>query len=1039
MDDSTYVPNRENTSLRLDRNNETVVSGMTEVSYETPSVASHSSSVAAGGDAAQRYTSTSLPPSKFRGSTGRRFGFGGGGGSSVYSGRSFGGGGGGSVSSRGGGGGGRMDRSTRSVFDPIAEEGEGDDASTPGGDVNVTGLGGLGDGDGGLVDGGDGGSIFGKSVSGISFGGGGADDQSVISGISMSSRRMVPPSSFGSERSLSSRPTVVPFGSGPDTVISNGRDDHDDDRRSVSSKPVVVPFGSGPDTVISAPASVTGSSSSRSSPQSKQRQGSSVDSRGGRSFGTRRVGDDVGSIESGKQSSNEGSNHRDRPAAPFRRDDMSNGSVQQQQRNRDGDEKSVNTRGHQSVASSQRSRPSVVPNGNVDVNLEEGPDQEAVAITHEERAELALTAFDNTRYAMHEPKVEATQEVNVALYQDLIKGADEIASLPGDYVLDSFGNRYHPKKVEEENVPEENDPLTKGPEFELLAVRGDDEPFKDAFSKKRKWYSLVTLCSAVALALVGLCMSIQALSSGPIEYESNERRHDDIGGYVYLPGHHFGGGIGGIVGGQENERRIQLAYGRYGANLGGDSPVTSDATPLGYAPVAVGMGRGSVRPALASRGAGTSGSAGGRGGSQLRYAAPVDPFGGFGPPQFHPGYGADPIVPSLSAAPLTSYSPPANDGDVTIVLDPQFNGAFMDLSVLPYNPSLEMPVVLDVPFSGGRAVQAALGHCLRLVQCSKEGAEILSRERELGNAGAVGVDARRSLMRMVPHRNEEDPHLGATLAEEEKGNGSPSVTHNHPMSIADAKKNQMDHPEQVENLVVVEESKGSTHNALPFDPPLRTEVLYVSTYVNVDCSSPRGIDRAIAKNLIASNLVDVIHSPDMHDVARLFAPPMQAYGRAIVMVRHPIARAVAKYQWLRQSNAEVKEMTLEEFVMSDFAEDNILTRTIAGRKDLAIAKEILKRKFLVGLFDRMDASIERLEIFLHWNNISDDARSCQQAKVNRMMENSINHNLDLPPEGSPVWISLMKKNGLDMALFEYAKFLYDYQGHTLFGIPASST
>jgi len=106
---------------------------------------------------------------------------------------------------------------------------------------------------------------------------------------------------------------------------------------------------------------------------------------------------------------------------------------------------------------------------------------------------------------------------------------------------------------------------------------------------------------------------------------------------------------------------------------------------------------------------------------------------------------------------------------------------------------------------------------------------------------------------------------------------------------------------------------------------------------------------------------------------------------------------------------------------------------------LAIAKEILKRKFLVGLFDRMDASIERLEIFLHWNNISDDARSCQQAKVNRMMENSINHNLDLPPEGSPVWISLMKKNGLDMALFEYAKFLYDYQGHTLFGIPASST
>eukprot|EP00580_Thalassiosira_gravida_P016026 CAMPEP_0201666090 /NCGR_PEP_ID=MMETSP0494-20130426/7031_1 /ASSEMBLY_ACC=CAM_ASM_000839 /TAXON_ID=420259 /ORGANISM="Thalassiosira gravida, Strain GMp14c1" /LENGTH=1024 /DNA_ID=CAMNT_0048145175 /DNA_START=50 /DNA_END=3124 /DNA_ORIENTATION=+ len=1023
MDDSTYVPNRENTSLRLDRNNETVVSGMTERSCETPSVASYSTSAE---DA--KYTSTSLPPSKFRGSTGRRFGFGSG--SSVNSGRSYGGGGGGSVSSRGGGGG-RMDRSTRSVFDPIAEEGEGDEASTHGGDVNVNGLGGLG----GLGLGGGGGSVFDKSVSGISFGGGGADDQSVVSGISMSSRQ-VPPSSFGSERSLSSRPTIIPFGSGPDTVISSERDDN----RSVSSKPVVVPFGSGPDTVISVPASVTSSSS----PKSIQRQGSSVDSRG-QPFGKRRVSNDVGSIDSGKQSS-EGGSHRDRPAAPFRRDDMS-GSVQQ--RNRNGDEKSVAIwGGHQSVASSQRSRPSIVPNSNVDVIAEE-PDEEAVAITHEERAELALTAFDNTRYAMHEPKVEATQEVNVALYQDLIEGADEIASLPEDYVLDSFGNRYHPKKEEGENRAKKDDPLMKGPEFELFAVSGDDEPFKDAFSKKRKWYSLVTICSAVALALVGLCMSIQALSSGPIKYESNEQRHDNNGGYVYLPGHHFGGGIGGIVGGQENERRIQLAYGRYGANLGGDSPMTSDATPLGYAPVAVGPGSGSVRPELASRGTGTSGndngarnkasfrSAGG-GSSQLRHAAPVDPFGGFGPPQFHPGYGADPIVPSLTAAPLTSYSPPPNDNDdITIVLDPQFNGAFMDLSVLPYNPSLEMPVVLDIPFSGGSAVQAALGHCLRLVQCSKEGAEILSRERELESVGAEGVDARRSLMRMVPDGNEEDRHHGAKLAEEEEGNKSPSVTNNYPMSIADAKENQMDNPDQV-NLVVAEESKGHTHNATPFDPPLRTEVLYVSTYVNVDCSSPQGIDRAIAKNLITSNLADVIHSPNMHDVARLFAPPMQAYGRAIVMVRHPIARAVAKYQWLRQFNAEVKEMTLEEFVKSDFAEDNVLTRTIAGRKDLAIAKELLKRKFLVGLFDRMDASIERLEIFLHWNNISDDARSCQQAKVNQMMANSINHNLDLPLEGSPVWISLMEKNGLDMALFEYAKFLYDYQGHTLFGIPVSS-
>ena len=53
MDDaSSFVPNRENTSLHLDRNNETVVSGMTECSWETPSAASVFTSSSSEGAAA---------------------------------------------------------------------------------------------------------------------------------------------------------------------------------------------------------------------------------------------------------------------------------------------------------------------------------------------------------------------------------------------------------------------------------------------------------------------------------------------------------------------------------------------------------------------------------------------------------------------------------------------------------------------------------------------------------------------------------------------------------------------------------------------------------------------------------------------------------------------------------------------------------------------------------------------------------------------------------------------------------------------------
>lgn len=113
----------------------------------------------------------------------------------------------------------------------------------------------------------------------------------------------------------------------------------------------------------------------------------------------------------------------------------------------------------------------------------------------------------------------------------------------------------------------------------------------------------------------------------------------------------------------------------------------------------------------------------------------------------------------------------------------------------------------------------------------------------------------------------------------------------------------------------------------------------------------------------------------------------------------------------------------------------MLTRAIAGRPNLTIAKEILQRKVLVGLYDRVEEFVERLEIFLHWNNIGNDARTCQDDKINRMLANNRNHDAKLPQEGSPTWEILMKKNGLDMALYEHAKFLFDYQGHTLFGIP----
>jgi len=233
---------------------------------------------------------------------------------------------------------------------------------------------------------------------------------------------------------------------------------------------------------------------------------------------------------------------------------------------------------------------------------------------------------------------------------------------------------------------------------------------------------------------------------------------------------------------------------------------------------------------------------------------------------------------------------------------------------------------------------------------------------------------------------------------------------------------------------VSKESKVAVETA--FDPPLRTEVVYTSTYVNVDCSTKEGIDRGVAKSLATSNMADVIYSPNIRELARLFAPPVQAYGRPVVIIRNPIERAVAKYEYLKGKNKYVKKMTLEQFAKSGYLEGNVLTKGIAGRNNLAVAKEILKRQFIVGLYDRMQESFERFETFFGWN--TGNAHTCQHNEVGRILDKHQHTAEQMPAEGSVALAILMKKNGSDMALYEFARFLFDYQGLTLFGMSLAS-
>lgn len=139
-------------------------------------------------------------------------------------------------------------------------------------------------------------------------------------------------------------------------------------------------------------------------------------------------------------------------------------------------------------------------------------------------------------------------------------------------------------------------------------------------------------------------------------------------------------------------------------------------------------------------------------------------------------------------------------------------------------------------------------------------------------------------------------------------------------------------------------------------------------------------------------------------------------------------------------------LVLSPFLSQDFVDDNPLTRSLSGNSDadlhkahFEVAKEILRRKFIIGLFNQIQESVERFQTFFGWK-LNNDALSCQRNELKQELEARYNeHARDVNGDGHPGMTpaaleAVTAKNEVDMLLFEYAKFLFDYQGSALFQV-----
>lgn len=127
-------------------------------------------------------------------------------------------------------------------------------------------------------------------------------------------------------------------------------------------------------------------------------------------------------------------------------------------------------------------------------------------------------------------------------------------------------------------------------------------------------------------------------------------------------------------------------------------------------------------------------------------------------------------------------------------------------------------------------------------------------------------------------------------------------------------------------------------------------------------------------------MMDVYFSQLLAKSAELFSTSTKA--RLFTMMRHPVKQAIDLFYyeqratWDGPDNYDFAQgyMTLAQFASSDKVVENFMVRSLAGVLDddevtidhVTLAKEVLRRKFIVGIIEWFDLSVVRFEKYFGW-------------------------------------------------------------------------
>jgi hypothetical protein len=139
------------------------------------------------------------------------------------------------------------------------------------------------------------------------------------------------------------------------------------------------------------------------------------------------------------------------------------------------------------------------------------------------------------------------------------------------------------------------------------------------------------------------------------------------------------------------------------------------------------------------------------------------------------------------------------------------------------------------------------------------------------------------------------------------------------------------------------------------------------------------------------------------------------------------------FEWaVQKKNITNKSFSLNMWAHSDYHEKDWITRHLVNQLEgdlvpghLEIAKEILRRFCIVGLFESKDESMRRILDYFNFELNSDRSIACKDRTMHYAWRNKLSYRK--LHRNSTLYQTLAQMNPYDMELYDFAQRLFFHQ------------